>query len=120
MAKCDKGYLCSICGEAVDSITESELYLKYVIGMIDPESLHIATERHLRCNPALAQFITDERFPHVACPGEFDKRQLDPEFVQQRETLVTRGWQRLCELAKGRAGVSILEYPLPEFRPQEE
>ena len=120
MAKCDKGYLCSVCGKAVEKITESELYLKYVIGMIDPESLHVSVERHLRCNPALAQFITDDGFPTVDCPSKFEKSQLDPEFVQQRETLVTRGWQRLCELADRKESVSLLEYPLPEFRPREE
>jgi hypothetical protein len=120
MAKCDKGYLCSVCGEPVEKITESELYLKYVIGMIDPESLHVSVERHLHCNPALAQFITDERFQQTDCPSKFGKGQLDPDFVQEREVLVTRGWQRLYELANRKESISILEYPLPEFRPREE
>tara|TARA_B100001971_G_C17690929_1_gene286982 strand:- start:166 stop:417 length:252 start_codon:yes stop_codon:yes gene_type:complete len=64
MAKCDEGYLCENCGEDVASITDSDLYLRYVIGMIDPETLHTTAERHIRCNPSLGQFIIDDAFPH--------------------------------------------------------
>ena len=60
MAKCDEGYLCSVCGEDVAEITDSDLYLRYVIGLLDPELLHATPERHIRCNPLLAQFIVDE------------------------------------------------------------
>lgn len=112
MAKCDEGYLCEVCGEDVANITQSDLYLRYVVGLIDPEALHTTSERHIRCNPALAQFIVDDRFEPVMVEGEFDKRQLDPEFVHQRETLVTRGWRRLYEVVKLR--LPIIEYPLPE------
>ena len=59
MAKCDEGYLCEVCGKDVANLTESDLYLRYVIGMLDPEVLHTSPERHIRCNPALAQFIVD-------------------------------------------------------------
>jgi hypothetical protein len=110
MAKCDEGYLCEICGEEVEGLVESDLYLRYVIGMVDPEVLHTTPERHIRCNPALAQFIVDDGFEPVAVEGPFDKRALDAEFVRQREQLVTRGWQRLRELMN--AGLPISEYPL--------
>ena len=113
MAKCDEGYLCEVCGQDVPSVTESDLYLRYVIGMVDPEVLHTSPERHIACNPALAQFIVDERFEPVVVEGPFDKRQLDPSFVRDREALVTRGWRRLRELY----GVErIIDYPLPEVR----
>jgi hypothetical protein len=112
MAKCDEGYLCEVCGEDVAEITESDLYLRYVIGLIDPETLHTTAERHIRCNPALAQFIVDDDFPPVALEGPFDKRRLDGAFVRERETLVTRGWRRLREV-RG-LGLPIIEYPLPE------
>lgn len=112
MAKCDEGYLCEVCGEDVASLNDSDLYLRYVIGMIDPEVLHTSKERHLRCNPSLAQFIVDERFEPVVVVGDFDKRRLDPAFVAEREQLVTRGWRRLRELA--RLNLPIIEYPLPE------
>ena len=62
MAKCDEGYLCEVCGTEVEGITDSDRYLRYVIGEVDPEQLHTLKERHLRCNPILAQFIVDERF----------------------------------------------------------
>ena len=114
MAKCDEGYLCDVCGEAVEGLEESDLYLRFVIGMIDPEVLHTTPERHIRCNPVLGQFIVDEGFPPLVCSGDFDKRSLDPDFVQRRERLVTRGWERLKEVAHQE--ISIIDYPLAEFR----
>ena len=65
MAKCDEGYLCSICGADVESVTDSELYLRYVIGLLDPELLHVTPEKHIRCNPSLAQFIVAKDFEPV-------------------------------------------------------
>jgi len=114
MAKCDEGYLCEVCGRDVADITDSDLYLRYVIGLLDSEVLHTTKERHLRCNPALAQYICDERFPPVTLDGAFDKRTLDPAFVREQETLVTRGYRRLYEI--GREGQAIIDYPLPEVR----
>jgi len=116
MAKCEEGYLCDICGQDVEEITDSDLYLRYVIGMIDPEVLHTTRERHIRCNPAMAQFIVDDDFEPVFAEGDFDKRLLDENFVRQRELLVTRGWKRLREIAG--LDIAIVEYPLPEVRAQ--
>jgi hypothetical protein len=113
--RCEEGYLCDVCGKDVENIWESDLYLRYVIGLIDPETLHTTKERHIGCNPSLAQFIVDPEFPAVAADGDFRKELLDPQFVQERETLVTHGWRRLKELAT-LEGLSILEYPLPEVR----
>ena len=114
MAKCDEGYPCDVCQQDVEQITESDLYLRYVIGMVDPETLHTEPERHLRCNPSLAQFIVDDRFEPVAIDGDFDKRQLDPAYVTEREQLVTRGWRRLAELQGSE--LPIIDYPLEEVR----
>lgn len=114
MAKCDEGYLCEVCGEDVASITDSDLYLRYVIGMVDPETLHTSRERHLRCNPALGQFIVDETFEPIVCPAPFNKRELDADFVRQREELVTRGWRHLKVVVKSQ--LAIIDYPLPEVR----
>ena len=111
MAKCEEGYLCDVCGKDVEEITESDLYLRYVIGMVDPETLHTTRERHIRCNPTLAQFIVDDEFEGVIVEGPFDKRQLDPAFVAGRELLVTRGWRRLKEV---HTVEKIIDYPLPE------
>jgi hypothetical protein len=80
--------------------------------MLDPEVLHTTSERHIRCNPTLAQFIVAEDFAPVVIEGPFDKRQLDPSYVREREQLVTRGWKRLREVAG--LGIPIIEYPLPE------
>ncbi|MDX1944964.1 MAG: hypothetical protein SFU86_06120 [Pirellulaceae bacterium] len=115
MARCEEGYLCDVCGGDVEHIWESDLYLRYVLGQVDPETLHTTRERHIRCNPTLAQFIVDAEFSPVVAEGAFAKRELDPEFVRQQERLVSRGWRRLKELSH-REGVSLLEYPLAEVR----
>jgi hypothetical protein len=115
MAKCEEGYLCDVCGGDVENIWESDLYLRYVIGQVDPETLHTTRERHIRCNPALAQFIVDPEFPPVIVEGAFDKRALDANYVRDRERLVTVGWRRLKELAHIE-GLSLLDYPLEEVR----
>lgn len=112
MALCDQGYLCDVCGREVETIDNSDLYLRYVIGEIDPETLHSNQERHLRCNPTLSQFIVADDFDPVVVEGYFGKAQLDPEFVAAEEVRVTRGYRRLKELPG--SGLTILEYPLPE------
>ena len=112
MAKCDEGYLCDVCGEDVAEITDSDLYLRYIVGMLDPEVLHTTAERHIRCNPALAQYIVADDFEPVVVEGPFDKRTLDAAFVCEREDLLTRGWRRLNEVAN--SGIPIIQYPLPE------
>lgn len=112
MAKCDEGYLCEVCGQDVAELTDSDLYLRYIVGMLDPEVLHTTGERHIRCNPTLAQYIVADDFEPVVVEGPFDKRTLDPQFVRQQEQLLTRGWQRLKEVA-GKE-LKIIDYPLPE------
>jgi len=114
MAKCEEGYLCDVCDGDVEEITDSDLYLRYVIGMLDPETLHTTRERHIRCNPTLAQFIVDDDFPPVTVEGPFDKRLLDPAYVAERQTLITRGFRRLKELHG--IDLPIIDYPLPEVR----
>jgi hypothetical protein len=110
MAHCERGYLCEVCGDEVEDITESDLYLRYVIGEIAARQLLSAKERHIRCNPTLAQFIVDPGFEPVRMAGPFSKSELDPHEVASREALVTRGWRRLQEV-RG-SGLAIAEYPL--------
>ncbi|MGE0756050.1 MAG: hypothetical protein AB7F89_10480 [Pirellulaceae bacterium] len=115
MARCEEGYLCDVCGREVEAITDSDLYLRYVIGLVDPELLHTNPERHIRCNPLLAQFIVADDFPPIPVAGAFAKAQLDPAFVRQREEQVTRGWRRLQELSG--SNLSLLDYPVARARP---
>jgi len=114
MAKCEEGYLCEVCGQDVAEMTDSDLYLRYVIGLLDPEVLHTTRERHIRCNPTLAQFIVDDGFAPVTADAAFDKRLLDRTYVREQESLVTRGYRRLKEIAA--LDLPILDYPLPEVR----
>lgn len=112
MAACETGYLCDVCGGDVEAITESDLYLRYVLGEVPPLTLPREPERHIRCNPALAQYIVDPAFEPVGCEGFFDKRSLDPAYVAEEERRVTRGWRRLQEIPS--LGIGIPDYPLPE------
>jgi hypothetical protein len=114
MARCERGYLCEVCGEEVEALTDSDLYLRYVLGEVPPEQLHLLPERHVRCNPSLAQYVVDPAFPPVRCEGAFAKENFDAAFVAEEEARVTRGWRRLQELPS--LGLPITEYPLPEVR----
>ncbi len=114
MARCDQGYLCDVCGQDVEQITESDLYLRYVLGEVPPLTLTKERERHIRCNPATAQYIVDPAFEPVRCDGLFAKEALDPTFVGEQEERVTRAWRRLQEIPT--LGIPITEYPLPEVQ----
>src|SRR5260370_42519839 len=62
MAKCEQGYLCDVCGADVEAMTDSDLYLRYIVREVRAEELHVSRERHIRCNPVLAHFIVDSNF----------------------------------------------------------
>ena len=96
-------------------MTESDLYLRYVLGEVDPELLHKLPERHIRCNPVLAQFIVAPDWTPITIVGPFAKSELDPQFVAVEESRVTRGYLRLQEVAG--LGVPIHDYPLLENKP---
>ncbi len=110
MARCDEGYLCEVCGQPVDEIVDSDLYLRFVIGLVPESELTQAPERHIRCNPVQAQFIVHEDFEPAIVDGVFSKSELDADHVRQQEALVTAGWQRLQEVSG--AGLPVSEYPL--------
>jgi hypothetical protein len=110
VARCDEGYRCEVCGRDVEAVSESDLYLRYVLGEVALERLHLSPERHVRCNPALAQYVVDPAFEPVECPGPFGKAGLDPAFVAEEERRVTRGWRRLRAIPT--LGLTIAEYPL--------
>ncbi|MFT3879009.1 MAG: hypothetical protein QM703_05035 [Gemmatales bacterium] len=114
MARCDQGYLCDVCGEEVENLIDSDLYLRYILGEVAPEALTQSKERHQRCNPAMAQFIVDPRFDPVICDGPFSKFEMDAEFVRTEEARITKGWQRLQEIPS--LGIAVTEYPLSEVR----
>jgi len=116
MARCDEGYRCEVCGGDVEDVTASDLYLRLVLGEVPVFALHQLPERHLHCNPALAQYIVDPGFPPVTINGPFDKRSLDGEYVAAEEARVTRAWRRLQVLPGLR--LPLDQYPLPiEHRP---
>ncbi len=110
MARCEQGYICDVCGNEVEAMTESDLYLRYVLGEVPIFTLHQQPERHIRCNPALAQYIVDPGFEPVECTGPFAKQGFDVAFVAAEEARVTAGWRRLQEIPG--LGLSLDEYPL--------
>ena len=108
--RCDEGYRCEVCGDDVEAITDSDLYLRYILGEVPLESLHLLPERHIRCNPSLAQYIVDPAFSSIECPGPFAKSNFDFPFVASEEVRVTRAWRRLQQIPTSR--LAIAEYPL--------
>ena len=114
MAVCEQGYLCTVCGEDVEEITDSVLYLRYVLGEVDWDDLNRAPEKHIRCEAVLAQFIVSDLFPPVKVDGIFSKASLDPEFVRAEEVRVTSGFLRLRKVVS--ANLPIFEYPLSQAR----
>jgi hypothetical protein len=108
MARCEQGYRCDVCGRDVDSIADSDLYLRFLLGEVSFEKLHTAPERHIRCNPAVAQFIADPGFPCVLCEGPFARENLDPRSVADDEARITAAWRRLQELAH--EGIPLQQY----------
>ncbi|MFL5328929.1 MAG: hypothetical protein ACJ8C4_08425 [Gemmataceae bacterium] len=110
MARCDEGYRCEVCGQDVEDMADSDLYLRYILGEVPLYRLHQLPERHVRCNPALAQYIVDSSFAPVECPGPFAKAQTDPEFAKREEARVTRAWRRLQILPSLR--LPIDQYPI--------
>lgn len=116
MARCEQGYLCEICGEEVESIRDSDLYLRFVIGQVPVRDLLTSPERHIRCNPVSAQFIDHPDFEPVFVEGDFDRRLFNPVDMADRVELMTRAWIRLQELAEQSQSIPLPMYPLPEFQ----
>jgi hypothetical protein len=114
MARCEQGYLCDVCGTEVAEITDSDLYLRFILGEVSLATLHISRERHIRCNPVMAQFIVAPEFEAVSHQGPFAKEGLDPGSVRETEERVTRAWRRLQHVAT--LHIPIESYPLPEVR----
>jgi hypothetical protein len=108
--KCDEGYMCAVCGADVADMIDSALYLRYVLGEVPLDKLHLQSEQHIRCDPSLAQFIVDPAFAPVTCTGPFAKANLDAVYVLEQEERVTKAWRRLQELPT--MGLPITEYPL--------
>ena len=104
MAGCERGYLCTVCGEEVEEIIDSDLYLRYVLGEAEWDELNRAPERHIRCDPVLAQFIVDSSFEPVSCAGAFSKSHLDPEFVQERRESRDNGVSEIARACGGECG----------------
>ena len=71
MAQCETGYLCEVCGGDVEAITESDLYLRYVLGELPIFVLHQQRERHIRCNPASLSTLLIRRSSLCVAKGRF-------------------------------------------------
>lgn len=110
MAKCDEGYLCEVCGREVPGITDSDLYLRYVLGEVAAAELPGSPERHLACNPTLSQFIEDDRFERPRVEGPFGRAELDAGFVAAEVARVTAAYRRLREVHRLR--LPIERYPV--------
>lgn len=112
MANCDEGYNCDRCGEYVENVGVSELYLRFVIGAVPLDELPREPERHIRCAPEFAQYIVDPAFEPVACDDpDLDKRALPDDVRRRQERLFTKAWRRLQWLRT--TDLAVDEYPFP-------
>ena len=62
----------------------------------------------------LAQFIAHDDFEPVRIEGDLSRENLDADYVSQRESLVSRGYTRLREIAATEGDRDVTAYPLPE------
>ena len=59
MSDCDEGYNCDRCGEYVENVRESELYLRFVLGAVPIDEL----PRPPRLGPAFGPCCSALIFP---------------------------------------------------------
>ncbi|GAB4225999.1 MAG: hypothetical protein Kow0062_28250 [Acidobacteriota bacterium] len=107
MTGCHRGYFCRVCGRYVTDITESALYLRFVLGEVSFEQLYTEPEAHIACVPELARFIADEAF---TSPERAERIAWRDGGLRRRQQRVTAAWRRLQEL-RG-SGLAIEDYPL--------
>ena len=113
MAKCDEGYLCDVCGQDVAELTDSDLYLRYIIGLLDPEVLHTTKRAPHPLQPDARPVHRRRRFRAGRRRRPVRQTPARPQRSSaNRKRLITRGWHRLKEVAS--LGIPIIEYPLPE------
>ncbi len=101
MARCDQGYLCDVCGKDVEAITESDLYLRYVMGEVDPLALPTMRERHIRCNPAMAQYIADPAFERDLYARAFSPRKTSIRRLCRSRNSKSHGPGGICSRFRG-------------------
>ncbi|QVL30177.1 hypothetical protein KIH39_15080 [Telmatocola sphagniphila] len=108
MARCDEGYICAVCRLPVDTLPESLLYLRYLLGEVGIEVLHQHADCHIRCCPEVGQYILHRDFEPMVCAGPFAKSQFDEKFREDEEKRVTAAWTTLHEAAA--KGFSLLSF----------
>ncbi|MCS7271103.1 MAG: hypothetical protein NZ703_08455, partial [Gemmataceae bacterium] len=108
MTRCEQGYVCAVCGQEVEDLSQSALYLQLLLGEVPPEELLRHPECHIRCLPAVAQYIVDPLFPPVVCKGAFAKEHLDPDFVRSEQERITAAWRQLYQYAQAGGSVPAL------------
>ncbi len=107
MTGCHQGYFCRVCGRYVQDVTESALYLRFVLGEVGFDQLHDEPEAHVACVPELARYIADERFDPE---GSAERLAWRDGAFRRRQLRVTEAWRRLQELPG--SGLAIEDYPL--------
>ena len=90
-----------VCGEDVEEITDSVLYLRYVLGEVDWNDLDRSPEKHIRCDPILAQFIVSDSFEPVIGRGDVLENRPRPRIRPERGG---SGHERFPQAARGRGG----------------
>lgn len=111
MAKCDTGYFCRVCGEYVAGLTDSALYLRYVLGEVPFGALFHEPDAHITCVPELAGLIDHPDFAAAKPAGTGPAPGTEGSGPPRSRERVTRAWLRLQDIPG--SGLEIPDYPLP-------
>jgi len=88
---------CDACGQHVCR-QDSVAWLEVALGNASPAAtILIRGDRHIRCSPSRAQFITDPAFggPVVDDRPQYDKRRLSRSQQETIERTTTLAWRNL-------------------------
>jgi tetratricopeptide (TPR) repeat protein len=87
MARCDEGYRCEVCGRDVEAVTDSDLYLRYVLGEVPLDRLHLQLALRYRARQA-----AERAKAHLEAAANSDEPSIAAEALYQlADLLLTEG-----------------------------
>ena len=81
MAALRRSYLCEVCGQDVAVVTDSDLYLRYVLARCHWNACTASRSGTWAATRPPPSTFVDAAFSLVSVPGDFGKASLDPAFV---------------------------------------
>lgn len=85
---------CDVCGSPVEKL-DSATQLSVEAGEMPAFGLMVYSDRHIRCSPSRAQYITQLEPPVVDERPEYDKRLKPQEYVSRMTSLFSNAYARI-------------------------